>query len=125
MYLGRIVELADNAELFGMPLHPYSEALLAAAPLPEPGLKRERIVLQGDVPSPTTPPPGCHFHTRCLYAQPFCKVETPKLVEVRPAHWVACHLRPAGGPFERLTLSGAAADGQPAANLIPGTPAQG
>ena len=102
MYLGRIVELAGNAELFGEPLHPYSEALLAAAPLPEPGLARERIILQGDVPSPITPPPGCHFHTRCLYAQERCRIETPKLEEVRPAHWVACHLRPAGGPFERL-----------------------
>ena len=105
MYLGRIVELADNAELFGRPLHPYSEALLAAAPLPEPGLARERIILQGDVPSPMTPPPGCHFHTRCLYAQQRCRVETPALQEVAPAHWVACHLRPMGGPFAHLTPS--------------------
>ena len=102
MYLGRIVELADNAELFGTPLHPYSEALLAAAPLPEPGLRRERIVLQGDVPSPTTPPPGCHFHTRCLYAEARCRTESPPLDEVKPGHWVACHLRPVGGPFEKL-----------------------
>lgn len=102
MYLGRIVELADNADLFGEPLHPYSEALLAAAPLPEPGLKRERIVLQGDVPSPMTPPPGCHFHTRCPYAQPRCRTESPQLQEVKPGHWVACHFRPVGGPFERL-----------------------
>ena len=69
MYLGRIVELAANAELFGSPLHPYSEALLAAAPVPDPELRRERQILQGDVPSPMTPPPGCHFHTRCPYAQ--------------------------------------------------------
>ena len=102
MYLGRIVELADNADLFGQPLHPYSEALLAAAPLPEPGLARERIILQGDVPSPMTPPSGCHFHTRCLYAEERCRIEAPKLEEVKSAHWVACHLRPAGGPFERL-----------------------
>lgn len=102
MYLGRIVELAGNADLFGQPLHPYSEALLAAAPLPEPGLARERIILQGDVPSPMTPPSGCHFHTRCLYAEERCRIEAPKLEEVKPAHWVACHLRPAGGPFERL-----------------------
>ncbi len=105
MYLGRIVELADNAALFGKPLHPYSEALLAAAPVPEPGLKRERVVLQGDVPSPMTPPPGCHFHTRCLYAEPRCRVDGPPLLEVEPAHWVACHLRPAGGPFERLPIT--------------------
>jgi len=103
MYLGRIVELAGNADLFGEPLHPYSEALLAAAPLPEPGLRRERIILQGDVPSPMTPPSGCHFHTRCPYARERCRIETPKLEEVRPAHWVACHLRPVGGPFDRLS----------------------
>ncbi len=102
MYLGRIVELAGNADLFGQPLHPYSEALLAAAPLPEPGLKREHIILQGDVPSPVTPPSGCHFHTRCPYAQERCRRETPKLEQVLPTHWVACHLRPVGGPFERL-----------------------
>ena len=102
MYLGRIVELAGNADLFGEPLHPYSEALLAAAPLPEPGLRRERIILQGDVPSPMTPPPGCHFHTRCIYAEDRCRIDSPKLEEVKPGHWVACHLRPAGGPFNRL-----------------------
>ena len=102
MYLGRIVELAANAELFGGPLHPYSEALLAAAPVPDPELRRERQVLQGDVPSPMTPPPGCHFHTRCPYAQDRCRNETPKLLEVKPAHWVACHLRPVGGPFDPL-----------------------
>ncbi len=102
MYLGRIVELADNAQLFGNSLHPYSEALLAPAPVPDPELRRERLVLQGDVPSPMTPPPGCHFHTRCPYAQERCRVETPKLLEVKPNHWVACHLRPVGGPFDRL-----------------------
>ena len=102
MYLGRIVELAENAELFGEPLHPYSEALLAAAPLPDPGVKRERLILQGDVPSPMTPPPGCHFHTRCPYAVERCRIETPKLEEVKPAHWVSCHLRPVGGPFDKL-----------------------
>lgn len=111
MYLGRLVELAGNADLFGEPLHPYSEALLAAAPLPEPGLKRERIILQGDVPSPMTPPSGCHFHTRCLYAQDRCRTEVPKLEEVKPAHWVACHLRPVGGPFDRLRTTMQPADG--------------
>ena len=105
MYLGRIVELADNAELFGNPLHPYSEALLAAAPLPEPHLKRERIILQGDVPSPMNPPSGCHFHTRCLNVQPNCRVEVPALQEVAPDHWVACHLRPIGGPFGPLPIT--------------------
>ena len=103
MYLGRIVELAGNADLFSEPLHPYTEALLAAAPLPEPGLRRERRIVQGDVPSPMTPPPGCHFHTRCPYARERCRIETPKLEEVKPAHWVACHLRPVGGPFDPLS----------------------
>ncbi len=103
MYLGRIVELADNADLFGTPLHPYTEALLEAAPLPEPGARRERIILQGDVPSPMSPPPGCHFHTRCLYAESRCKVEAPPLEEVEPGHWVACHRRPKGGPHGPLT----------------------
>jgi oligopeptide/dipeptide ABC transporter ATP-binding protein len=103
MYLGRIVELAANADLFGGPLHPYSEALLAAAPVPDPELRRERRVLQGDVPSPMTPPPGCHFHTRCPYARERCRTEAPQLLEVKPAHWVACHLRPVGGPFGQLT----------------------
>lgn len=103
MYLGRIVELADNADLFGAPLHPYTEALLEAAPLPEPGLKRERIILQGDVPSPMAPPPGCHFHTRCIYAESRCKVELPPLEEVEPGHWVACHRRPKGGSHAPLT----------------------
>ena len=92
MYLGRIVELADNADLFGEPLHPYTEALLAAAPVPEPGAKRERLVLQGDVPSPSKPPPGCHFHTRCPKVHDRCRSEVPALRQVRTAHWVSCHL---------------------------------
>jgi len=103
MYLGRIVETAGNADLFGEPLHPYTEALLAAAPLPDPGIKRERLILQGDVPSPMRPPPGCHFHTRCPYAVDRCRKDTPALAEVKPDHWVACHLRPPGGPFGPLT----------------------
>ncbi len=96
MYLGRIVELADNDSLFSEPLHPYSEALLAAAPQPDPEARRERIVLQGDVPSPMTPPAGCHFHTRCPLAHERCRIESPPLQEVRPARWVACHLRQPG-----------------------------
>jgi oligopeptide transport system ATP-binding protein len=96
MYLGRIVELADNADLFGRPLHPYTEALLAAAPLPEPGLKRTRILLEGELPSPMNPPSGCRFHTRCPYALPECKVTDPPLIEVTPGHHVACLRRPNG-----------------------------
>jgi oligopeptide transport system ATP-binding protein len=97
MYLGRIVELADNADLFGTPLHPYTEALLAAAPLLEPGVKRRQIILQGDVPSPINPPSGCRFHTRCPYVLPECKVTEPPLLEVAPGHHVACLRRPVGG----------------------------
>ena len=93
MYLGRLVEHADKRTLFTSPLHPYTEALLSAVPVPNPRLKRTKRVLQGDVPSPISPPPGCHFHTRCPYANEQCKREVPKLIEVQPDHWVACHLR--------------------------------
>jgi peptide/nickel transport system ATP-binding protein/oligopeptide transport system ATP-binding protein len=93
MYLGKIVELTDKRTLFRDPQHPYTEALLSAVPVPEPGAKRKRIILQGDVPSPITPPPGCRFHTRCPYAEERCRREEPAMKEVRPGHWVACHLR--------------------------------
>jgi peptide/nickel transport system ATP-binding protein/oligopeptide transport system ATP-binding protein len=106
MYLGRIVELADNADLFEKPLHPYTEALLAAAPVPEPGLKRKRPILQGDVPSPITPPSGCRFHTRCAHALPDCKLIDPPLLEVAPGHHVACLRRPVGGGSAPLPMSG-------------------
>lgn len=98
MYLGRIVEIADNASLFDAPLHPYTEALLAAAPIPEvQHTKRERIILTGDVPSPSAPPSGCRFHTRCPYVRPECSRIDPPLVEVAPGHHVACLLRPGPG----------------------------
>ncbi|MDP6708646.1 MAG: dipeptide ABC transporter ATP-binding protein [Alphaproteobacteria bacterium] len=93
MYLGRIVEYADKKTLFTDPQHPYTEALLAAVPIPNPSIKRKRRTLQGDVPSPINPPPGCHFHTRCPYAEPRCQEESPALKEVAPGHTVACHLR--------------------------------
>jgi oligopeptide/dipeptide ABC transporter ATP-binding protein len=93
MYLGRIVEHTDKATLFTRPLHPYTEALLAAVPVPDPAIKRAKRVVQGDVPSPLRPPPGCHFHTRCPYAEPRCRAEAPALREVAPGHHVACHLR--------------------------------
>ena len=93
MYLGRIVEFTDKATLFTRPLHPYTEALLAAVPVPDPRIKRAKRVVQGDVPSPLNPPPGCHFHTRCPYAEARCRSDVPPLREVAPGHHVACHLR--------------------------------
>jgi oligopeptide/dipeptide ABC transporter ATP-binding protein len=93
MYLGRIVEFADKETLFTTPLHPYTEALLAAVPVPNPRIKRKKQLLQGDVPSPINPPPGCRFHPRCPYAEARCKIESPPLREVAPGHQVACHLR--------------------------------
>ncbi len=93
MYLGRIVEYTDKRTLFTRPQHPYTEQLLLAVPVPDPRVKRPKRVLQGDVPSPINPPPGCHFHTRCPYAGDRCRVEAPTLREVRPGQSVACHLR--------------------------------
>lgn len=91
MYLGKIVELADAEELYHSPLHPYTIALLSASPIPDPELTRKRIILKGDVPSPINPPPGCRFHTRCLYAEDICMTEPPKFEEIRPRHYAACH----------------------------------
>ncbi|HUT52281.1 MAG TPA: dipeptide ABC transporter ATP-binding protein [bacterium] len=91
MYLGRIVEMADAKELYAQPLHPYTIALLSAVPAPEPGGKKERIILQGDVPSPVNPPAGCHFHPRCPYRTEICLSEYPPLIEHAGAHIAACH----------------------------------
>ena len=95
MYLGRIVELAPTRALFDNPLHPYTEALLAAVPVPDPTVRRKRLILSGDVPSPIKVPAGCRFHTRCPYAFDRCRVEEPKLKEPLSGHQVACHLREA------------------------------
>lgn len=92
MYLGQVVEQASTDELFSRTLHPYTQALLSAIPIPDPELKRERIVLQGDVPSPAAPPSGCRFHTRCPAVMPVCSKVEPRFTEFRPGHWVACHL---------------------------------
>jgi oligopeptide/dipeptide ABC transporter ATP-binding protein len=93
MYLGKIVEYTDKKTLFTNPQHPYTEALLSAVPIPDPTVRRKKIILQGDVPSPINPPPGCRFHTRCPYAEERCKIEEPALKIVGRDHVVACHLR--------------------------------
>ena len=92
MYLGNLVEYGETDDIFAHPLHPYTKALFSAIPIPDPTVKRERVVLQGSIPSPANPPSGCKFHTRCPYATERCKTEAPKQREVEPGHYVVCHL---------------------------------
>jgi peptide/nickel transport system ATP-binding protein len=98
MYLGKIVELTDKRSLFAYPQHPYTEALLAAVPVPDPKVHRKRVILSGDVPSSVDPPSGCRFRTRCPYAFERCGIEEPPMKEVRPGHFAACHLREGAAP---------------------------
>lgn len=93
MYLGHFVELATDNELYQNPLHPYSQALLSAIPVPDPEVHKQRILLEGDVPSPLNPPSGCAFHTRCHECEEICKHEEPKFRDLGGDHWIACHLR--------------------------------
>jgi oligopeptide transport system ATP-binding protein len=96
MYLGIIVELGERNELYENPLHPYTQALLSAVPIPDPKRDRERhrTILKGEIPSPINPPSGCRFHPRCPAMMERCKVDVPEWLEVTPGHWVACHLYP-------------------------------
>lgn len=100
MYLGKLMEVADTQELFNHPLHPYTQALLSAIPIPDPDIKKERIILQGDIPSPINPPSGCPFRTRCMYAKPICAEKEPPLIDVGGGHYVACHFVKEGGKVE-------------------------
>jgi len=104
MYLGKIVEMVETEELFANPKHPYTEALMSAVPIPDPDFKMERIILQGDVPSPVNPPSGCYFHPRCSYAQEVCSKEAPAFRDIGGEHFVACHFA------EQLQLRGLRAE---------------
>ncbi len=92
MYLGKMVELAESDRLYEKPMHPYTQALLSAVPIPNPEAKRERIILQGDLPSPANPPSGCYFHPRCQSCMDICKTTAPEWKEIEPGHFAACHL---------------------------------
>ncbi len=118
MYLGQVVESTTTEELFQRPLHPYTQALLLAIPIPDPEVRRERIILSGDVPSPAAPPSGCRFHTRCPSVMPICSKVDPPLTEFRKGHWVSCHLHPTAAT--EAAIARARAAGAP---LPPTTPA--
>jgi len=121
MYLGKVVERAPTEDLFTRPMHPYTQALLAAIPIPDPTYQRERLLLKGDVPSPASPPSGCRFHTRCPAVMPICSKVEPPLIAIRPDHFVACHLYPA----PEGTAAAAAPVDEPAASAAPAEAAAG
>lgn len=100
MYLGKLMEIADTMELFNNPLHPYTQALLSAIPIPDPEIKKERIILEGDIPSPINPPSGCVFRTRCIYAKDICREKIPQLADIGSGHFTACHFVKKGGKTE-------------------------
>ncbi len=116
MYLGKIVEMAGRDELFDNPSHPYTKALLSAIPVGDPDIVSEKILLEGDIPSPVNPPSGCRFHTRCFMAQDICSQVEPPYVAIREGHMAACHLLPAWDgvmpeePLTDLTAAAKAAD---------------
>jgi peptide/nickel transport system ATP-binding protein len=119
MYLGKIVEVGPKRAIFAAPKHPYTEALLSAVPVPEPGAGRQRIILKGDVPSPVNPPKGCRFHTRCPYAFDRCRVEEPPLRVLESGHSAACHLHDLSAAENPLAKAGLAARMPRAAPLSP------
>jgi len=92
MYLGRIVEIAQKESLYEEPLHPYTQALMSAVPIANPRMRKQRIILEGDIPSPSNPPTGCTFHPRCKSCMEICKTEVPEMKEIKPGHFTACHL---------------------------------
>ena len=92
MYLGNMMEKGDTKAIFQKPLHPYTQALFSAVPVPNPDEKMNRIILKGDIPSPANPPKGCKFHTRCVHCMSICKLQTPLFMEIEHDHYVACHL---------------------------------
>ena len=100
MYLGSMVEYGTRKDIFARPLHPYTEALFSAIPVPDPDVKMNRVILQGSIPSPANPPSGCKFHTRCKHCMERCKTEAPVHHEVEPGHYVVCHLFDEGGAHE-------------------------
>jgi peptide/nickel transport system ATP-binding protein len=91
MYVGKIAEMGPTEELFAAPKHPYTAALLSAVPVPDPRVRAQRVILEGEVASPANPPSGCYFHPRCQFAQDVCRTEKPVLEEISPGHWVSCH----------------------------------